>query len=628
MNDSQQMREMLNKAINAHRTNQFELAESLYKEIISIDDHHPDANHNLSVLYFDQNKIKDAKKYISKILNTKFPMKEYFITAAKIFFNDKKKLEAIEFLNNALALDSKNITSYFLKGVIYRDLGDYENASNSIYQALKIEPNNPEINNSYGVLLGVLNKFEESINYFKKAINQKKEFIDPIANIALAYHKVQSYKIAKEYYLKTKNYYENKKIPENKKNIIFKNFINYGAMLQELGDSKKAIENYKMALKFNDNNAEVYNNIGIALGEAGETKKASEYYRKSLDINNKYYAAFRHLCTTGLIETEDPLFIKMEKLLDTNIDDNNKMLIAYGISFIYDKNKNYKKAFKYSKFANQIINQKITYTNDIKKILETTPSEFNILHKKRINLKNEYSPIFIVGMPRSGTTMIEKVLGNSEEVDEMGELVTMDRLITKKKIEGINWPYNISKFTKIDLEDIGKNYINVVKEINPKIKKKFTDKMPSNFVHIGLLKLIFPDCKIINTERNPYDNCWSIFLLKFSEDFKYSFDLKNLANYYNDYKRIMLYWKTKFPNDIHHLIYEDFIENPKEETKKLYNFCNLKYKKDAERFDLNKKIARTASNHEVKKKIHNKSVLRWKNYEEELSDLINTIEAI
>ena len=109
--------------------------------------------------------------------------------------------------------------------------------------------------------------------------------------------------------------------------------------------------------------------------------------------------------------------------------------------------------------------------------------------------------------------MIEKVLGNSEEVDEIGELVTMDRLITKRKIEGINWPYNISKFTKIDLEDIGKNYINVVKEINPKIKKKFTDKMPSNFVHIGLLKLIFPDCKIISTERNPYDNCWSIFLL-------------------------------------------------------------------------------------------------------------------
>ena len=242
-------------------------------------------------------------------------------------------------------------------------------------------------------------------------------------------------------------------------------------MLQELGKISKAIENYKMALKINDNNAEVYNNIGIAMGEAGKTKKASEYYRKSLEINDKYYAAFRHLCTTGLIDTSDPLFIKMESSLKTDISDDDKMLIAYGLSFIYDSTGDYKKAFKYSNFANQIINQRINYTNDIKKILETTPKEFNILFKEDIKLENEYSPIFIVGMPRSGTTMIEKVLGNCDEVDEMGELVTMDRLITNRKAEGINWPYNISKLNKLDLEDIGKKYINVVKEINPKIKK-------------------------------------------------------------------------------------------------------------------------------------------------------------
>tara|TARA_Y100001935_G_scaffold255051_1_gene266252 strand:- start:39 stop:1934 length:1896 start_codon:yes stop_codon:yes gene_type:complete len=628
MNDSKKMRETLNKAIKAHNLNQIELAETLYKEILSINSLHPDANHNLSILYLDQNKIKDAKSYISKILDTKFPMKEYFITAAKIFYNDNQKNEAIEFLDHAVKLDPKDITPHFLKGVIYRDLGEVKNASKCIYEALKIDPDNPEINNSYGVLLGVLNKFEESIFYFNKAIGQKKEFIDPLANIALAYHKIQSYKNAEKFYLKIKNYYKDNEILKNKKNIIFKNYINYGAMLQELGDVKKAIQNYRMALEINNDDAEVYNNIGIALGEAGETLKASEYYRKSIKINKKYYAAFRHLCTTGLIDVNDPLFIEMEKSLETDINDNDKMLIAYGLGFIYDKIGSYKKAFKYTKFANQIVNKKITYTNDIEKILTTTPIEFNILNKKNIKLKNNYSPIFIVGMPRSGTTMIEKVLGNSDEVDEMGELVTMDRLITNKKIENINWPYNISKYSKKDLENIEQNYINIVREINPNVKNIFTDKMPSNFVHIGLLKLIFPNCKIINTERNPYDNCWSIFLLKFSEDFKYSFDLKNIANYYNDYKKLMLYWRSIFPNDIHHLIYENFINNPKEETKKLYEFCNLKYKKNAERFDLNEKIARTASNHDVKKKIHRKSVLRWKNYEKELSDLIDIIEDI
>lgn len=618
-------REKLSYAIQVHNEGKESLAEKLYKEILETNEVHPDANHNLAFLYFNQNKIKEAKKYIDKVINTKYPLKEYFLTAARIYFADKKESFSLQFLDKAIDLEPNAVLPNFLKGVLYRDLGDFQNASIWIYKALEIDTENPEINNSYGVILGSLNKYQESINYFKKAITLKSDFYDSYGNLALAYHKIQSFSLARDFYIKATTFFNNKAIQKNNINALYRNLIHFGAMEQELGNINNAIKHYENAAKIIPNDPESYNNIGIALGEAGKTKDAAKFYRKSLKIDEKYYSAFRHLCTTGLIEITDPLFINMKKLIEEDIEDNNKMLIAFGLGFIYDKIGRYKDAFYFAKMANNIVDKNIDYTNDIKKILDTTPKQISALINKKIILENDYSPIFLVGMPRSGTTIVEKVLGNNDNVDEMGELVILDRLITKIVKENISWPFNISMLDRADLENIGFEYIKAVKEINPKVKNIFVDKMPSNFVHIGLLKIIFPNCKIINTNRNPYDNCMSIFLLKFSDEFRYSFNLKNLGHYYNDYNKLMNYWKKLYPEEIHTLVYEDFIENPIKETQKLFNFCNLDYKENDERFDLNKNIARTASNHQVKQKANKKSIERWKNYENELGDLIKII---
>ena len=185
--------------------------------------------------------------------------------------------------------------------------------------------------------------------------------------------------------------------------------------------------------------------------EAAKTRKKAQKLIKKFDLDPNQYKVFRHLCSTGEIKITDPTFVRMKKLFDKAIPDEDKTLIGFGLGFIYDKNKDYKKAFKYIDKANEIQNNKINYTSDIIKIKEETIHQYEKLLKKQFSFYDDNKPIFIVGMPRSGTSMIEKVLGNNSNVDEMGELVTLNNIITAKRKNNVNWPMNIST---LDQEDI------------------------------------------------------------------------------------------------------------------------------------------------------------------------------
>jgi len=621
MNDKSNLRTLIETAIKEHQSGSREKAELLYKEILDAIDDHPDANHNLAYLYLEDLKLEKAKYHIDKIIDSNYPMQNYYTTGASIYFQYNLKEEAILILDKAINLFPREIRPRFMKAVIYRDLNQLENAKIVFKDILQIAPNDSDMHNSYGVILAQDNLYQDSIPYFKKALKINKNHADALANLGLAYHKTQEFNLAKDFY------YKSLKLRDNH----LKTYINLGALYQELGDLDNTISNYKMASELasnNDDKAETINNMGIAYGEFGKTETAADCYRRSLELKPDYYPAFRHLCTTGLIDIDDPIFIRMEKTFKSNIDDNAKLLIGFGLGFVYDKAGDYDKAFKYIKIANELNLKRINYTHDIKIITKEVPLRFPQIIKKDIEHKNNWKPIFIVGMPRSGSSMIEKVLDNNDDVDQMGELITLDNLIARRKVNNVNWPYNISEYESEEIKYISKKYIDIALQINPNLKKIFIDKMPGNFTHVGLIKLSFPDSKIIHIRRNPLDNILSIYMLKFSDAHRYSFDLAHITEYYKNQEKLMGYWKSLFPEDIHTLNYEEFVSNPKDETKKLYSFCKLDYKDGDERFDLNKNITRTASNHQVKQKINKNSLNRWKNYKNEIHTLIEEFDEL
>ena len=371
--------------------------------------------------------------------------------------------------------------------------------------------------------------------------------------------------------------------------------------------------------------------MGIAHGEFGRIEKAVEFYKKALEINPKQYKFFRHLATTGKLDLDEPIVNKIKNIYhNEEISKEDKVEIGFGLGFILDKNKRFEEAFKYIKDSNLILSLKQNY--DVDDVINSVFKMRDIYSEKE-NISTDYafdySPIFIVGMPRSGTTMLERIITNHEDVDEMGELTALSELATHVRKSETSWPSIIDFLDENDYVQIGNDYLNVVLRISPNVKKKFTDKMPYNFLLVGLIRSIFPKSKIIHIQRDSRDNCLSIFMLKLFGSHKYAHTLKDLAKYYNMHFEIMNFWNNQYKDNIQetilHVQYEDLVMDPVNKTKEIFKYCELNYQEGHERFDLNENNIRTASNHQVREKINSSSINRWKNYKSELKDLISEL---
>ncbi|MDA8893281.1 tetratricopeptide repeat protein [Hyphomicrobiales bacterium] len=607
----------LKLAIKEHGDKKISSAEKIYREILEDDPESPDANHNLSILLIQQNRLNEVSSLIDRFINNDFAIPQYFHTASRYYEVVKDYNKSLEMINKAISISTEEIGLKFLyqKARILKQTGDIDSAIIFYERCLNIDPKNPIILNSYGVALSALGKFSKSISIFETVIKLKPELFDGHVNLGLAQQNADKLKEALISYKKAELI--------NSKHQMLN--INIGSVYQRLRKPKKALLYYNIAKDIDPNFAEIYNNIGIVYGEIGQKKKAFESYKKALKLNPNYTKAFRHISLTKLLDQNDPITIFMKKKYeDTNTLDLDRIEIAFGLGSIYEHNKNYTEAFDYFKRGNDLIKKDFYYDiNQTKNKIKETPTYFPL--KISISEKTDYSPIFILGMPRSGSTLLENIISNHTQVDSLGELTLMSEIVTKTKKNNKFWPEIINQFKEEDLVDFRQYYLKKVLEISPKVKEIFTDKMPYNFLYLGLIKSIFPKSKIIYTSRDSRDNCLSIYFLKLYGGHKYSNDLSDLAGYYNLHKEIMNQWFSIYQNEIYHFKYEAFVNNPKKEAIKLFEYCNLDYEEGLERFDLNKNMVRTASNHQVRDKLNASSIGRWKNYKNELKELLNEL---
>lgn len=609
---------LLKEANEAQNSGKNELAKNLYKKILDLVPEHPDAHHNLSIILIKENLVEEARKHIEAFLENEYLMEEYYNTAGRFYLITKEFEKAVELLTKAIKINNNSIKPYFLKGTALRSLGKFYESLEYFKKSTELAPELPEVHNSYGVALGSVGKFEESIKYYKEAIKLDRNFADAYANLATALHKSNNYTEAMEIF--------DKAIDLNPNNYLL--YSNLASLYQSLGEDEKTFSFYEKSLELNSNDPEIYNNMGIAHGEFGRIEKAAEFYKKALEINPINSKFFRHLANTGKLDLGEPIVNKMKNIYhNEEVSKEDKAEIGFGLGFILDKNKRFEEAFKYIKDSNLILSLKQNYDvdNDINIV-----SKMRDIYSKKENIFTDYafdySPIFILGMPRSGTTMLERIITNHEDVDQMGELTALSDLVTHARKSETSWPSIIDLLDVNDYVQLGNDYLNTVLQISPNVKKKFTDKMPYNFLLVGLIRSVFPKSKIIHAQRDSRDNCLSIFMLKLFGSHKYAHTLKDLAKYYNMHFEIMNFWNNQYKDNIQepilHVQYEDLVMDPVNKTKEIFKYCELDYQEGNERFDLNKNNVRTASNHQVRKKINSSSIGRWKNYESELKDLI------
>lgn len=494
---------------------------------------------------------------------------------------------------------------------IYKS-GNLSKAENISKKLLKENPKIVFLYNLLGLILSEQKKVREAIECYKKGIETDPKYAMNYNNLGQLYFKHQFDLIKEAEKLYKKSIELDEKIPEP--------HVNLGNLYTTVNKIKKAIECYKRAIDIDSRFSYAYYNLGKVYIMIGEIDEAKKKLNEAIEINPNLTQAHRLLSRTVKYNDKDKHFLQLKEIYkstkESNIDD--KIDLGFCLGKAYEDIKDFDNSFYYYKEANYLNRKKITFS--IKEESEKFYKIRKIFNKELLsNYKNsgylKSSPIFIVGMPRSGTTLIEQILSSHSHVFGADEVEFIPNLANKILKEE-----KLDKIKKEKVEKFGEAYVLEMKKISNN-SKRFTDKLPVNFLWLGFIKLILPKSIIIHCQRDSKDNCLSLFKNYFtSGKLNFSYDLNEIVQYYNLYLEMMKYWNNLLSNQIYNIKYENLIHHTKNEVKNLLNFCNLDWEDNCLEFYKNKRTIKTASDIQARNKIYNSSMNSWKNYKKYLEN--------
>ena len=542
--------------------------------------------------------------------------------------------QSVSNYKKAISLDNQQSLFYIDLATLYLKSGHVQDALQNYKLAEKINPNDPLILNNIGNCYTSLKENQEAIRHFDKAIKIDENYYDAYINKSVIMTNIGLYDQAIELL--------NKSLKINDKSSEAHN--NMGLAYYGKNEPNKAIEFYEKAIQLDPNLLIAYRNLSVAHFTSGDKNKAAEILFKLIKIAPNDDEAFRNLVINKGITAEHKItkhfegrFMSIEdKIKDLPTHEippalkNAQIESGFGLGALFDLEKNYDKAFKFFKRANNLYRSNINYDIKIEEKLFTQIKlafNENVLNNNKLNGNNSKVPIFVLGMPRSGTSMIEQILASHSEVYGAGELNEIkDIANTSLKFLKNRSVDNIGELTSDERIKFGGEYVERIsnllsKDSSNKPANRIVDKQVYNFIYIGFIKMILPNAKIIHIERNPLDTCLSIYTLKFVGTHSYAYSLKDLGGYYNLYKDMMRHWSNVIPGHILNIKYENVVDQLEKNVREILDFCDLDYEKECLDFHKTKRYVQTSSALQVKEKLYTSSVDRWKGYEHNLEEL-------
>jgi tetratricopeptide (TPR) repeat protein len=546
------------------------------------------------------------------------------LTHASKLLNNQKFQEANEIYQNLVLQFPDNSELYHEFGIAHIAQNQPKLAIEKFLQSVRLDPKNANYNSDLGEMYRRVGILDQAVKFNLEAVKLNSELDNTNYNLGLAY-------FDKENFDKAIIHFE-KAIEINPKHGFAWN--NLGSSFEKLDKLKLAHEAYQKAVDLNGNHLEALNNLATTNTQFNKTDEAIKIFNKAIDVHPHFFEAHFNLSALKKYTKEDPHFRLLQEVpqhkKQFNLFEATRYHFAYGKAL--DDIGEYDNAFNQYNLGNQL-QSKLTPYNQKKndEIVSKTIEIFNInfINKfKSDNELNNRTPIFIVGMPRSGTSLIEQILDSHQSIYGAGELKDLSESLESnvKELSNEQSLDFIGKAKKSFFEKVGNDYLNKVWELSPN-SKYISDKMPGNFFNIGLIYLAFPHAKIIHSMRDPMDTCFSNFTKLFKDDMRFTYSQENIGNYYKDYHTIMEHWKKVLPSDfIYHMKYEDMINDIEKEAKRLTSFIGLDWDPNCLKFYDNNRNVKTASMMQVRKPIYKSSLARWKNFIKHLKPLYNKVK--
>jgi len=553
--------------------------------------------------------------------------------------------EAIEYFEKAIVIKPLDVDAYNLLGSAYIRKNDFSSAEKYYKKALEISPGNPTVNNNYGILLQNMGRYDNAIEAYTSAIQSNPSYDQAFANRAVLNLKIGEYQKAIDDF---KSLYKLK--PDS-----IEALIGLGDACHALKYIRDGIQYYLKAENSGDCSADLYTKLGTAFNNLGNTERAQEYYSKALTKQPDHRDAAAGMAfllmksgeqDTAWENLKDYLYsgdvtplmlttlaflckkydccgdvIKLieDSIANNALSDSVKSALLFSAGKLYDQNGEYDRSFDAYRQANDL--KHATFDIQIfNNYIDKTISIFNnnnadiAIHSDNMSEQ----PIFIVGMPRSGTSLTEQILSSHKDVYGAGELRNISDIATRL---GLSMHSN-SPFTGLTRNALDTYAANYLGEINSNAKR-IVDKAQLNFLYLGLIQLLFPRARIIHCIRNPVDVCLSCYFQDFTGDYSFTHSLTALKAYYEGYTRLMNHWKDFLALPVYELHYESLVTRPEEELNNLLTFCSLDWDQNCLEFYSNKRTVNTASFTQVREPLYTHSIARYKNYTQHLQELLS-----
>ncbi len=484
-------------------------------------------------------------------------------------------------MKKSVLLSQQDAEAHTNLGVTLRALGRFNEAEASYKKAIALKPDYAEVHNNLGNMLTELGRPAEAEASLRQAISLKPD-------------------LAEAHY-------------------------NLGNTLQELGRLDGAEVAYKLAIAQKPDYAKAHNNLGNTLQKLGRSDDAEASLRQAIAHKPDYAEAHRNLANNKTFSSKDDQFNQMQELYhDPNISESDRCHICFALARASDNLEDCAAAFQFYADGNALRKRQLGYdkTQD-KKLFERLKASYPRISAYTLDsetISSEHSPVFIVGMLRSGTTLIEQIISSHQQVTGAGELPFVAHY-GRSLVVGQTPadPIALTTFREQYLGALGQR-----SEGNPFV----IDKMPHNFLMIGLIAATLPDAKIIHVKRDPAAVCWANYTQYFdSEDLTYCYDIHDILHHHDLYLDLMKYWHQELPNRIYDLDYEVLTEDQEEETRKLVDHLGLDWDDACMSPQKNKRGVDTASFAQVRKHVYRGSSERWKRFRPYLNGVFDHFDA-
>jgi len=564
---------------------------------------------------YKKKNYKSAQDYCYKILSVDSYHFDSILMLASIAGINQNLDQAKELLVKAVEIQPKNITAIHNLGTCYKELGKLDEAKKYYNQVLEINSNHTNANYNLGIIFHELKDLKKAKSYLKKTVEIQKNFGLAFFSLGNIHAELKEYNDAVSCYQKT--------IEINPEIVGAHN--NLGLVYRSLNDFENAVKSYQSAIKIQPNHAGAFHNLALAYKELGKFAQSIISHQKAIKYEPENLAHYYYLNELK----KDTLNLDLKKKIDQvfmkkNLTKSNSAFGNYLLAKYERKSKNYEKEFKF------LIDGHKNYFDSMKKKFELGVKYcfddiIKIKDEVRTEgiIKDEYGeikPIFIIGVPRCGSTLVEKIIASGSKTIPTGEETGIfENFVNKKILEKQSLNLGNCLELRKELRNLYKDRGLLVK----KYDNIFTDKSLNNFFYLKLIYEIFPNAKVINCKRNVLSSIMSIFQNNLT-DLAWTHDLNNIFRYFNNYFKIIDSNNEANSNKIYHLEFEKLTIEPEEESKKLMKFCELPWNKKCLEFYKRKDlISKTASNVQIRKAIYKDSTEKYLPYKKLLAEYGN-----